>query len=88
MINFFASIIFIGLNVYWLKVFIITYSIFKPTVKAVLDGRVQGVVVQARKKKSPISLNLEGRKRETPLDDGHNYFETKKDKMKQGVEYV
>ena len=35
-----------------------------------------------------VSLNLEGRKRETPLDDGHNYFETKKDKMKQGVEYV
>lgn len=35
-----------------------------------------------------VSLNLEGRKRETPLEDGHNYFETKKDKMKQGVEYV
>ena len=35
-----------------------------------------------------VSLNLECRKRETPLDDGHNYFETKKDKMKQGVEYV
>ena len=35
-----------------------------------------------------VSLNLEGRKREIPLEDGHNYFETKKDKMKQGVEYV
>ena len=35
-----------------------------------------------------ISLNLEGRKRETPLTDGANYFETKKDKLKQGMEYV
>ena len=35
-----------------------------------------------------VSLNLEGRKREVPLKDGHNYFETKKDKLKQGKEYV
>lgn len=35
-----------------------------------------------------VSLNLEGRKREVPLEDGHNYFETKKDKLKQGKEYV
>jgi len=35
-----------------------------------------------------VSLNLEGRKREIPLEDGHNYFETKKDKLKQGKEYV
>ena len=35
-----------------------------------------------------VSLNLEGRKRETPLDDGLDYFETKKDKEKQGIEYV
>lgn len=35
-----------------------------------------------------VSLNLEGRKREIPLTDGLNYFETKKDKLKQGMEYV
>ena len=35
-----------------------------------------------------VSLNLEGRKRETPLEDGVDYFETKKDKIKQGIEYV
>jgi predicted SAM-dependent methyltransferase len=35
-----------------------------------------------------VSLNLEGRKREVPLDDGYNYFETQKDKLKQGKEYV
>ena len=35
-----------------------------------------------------LSLNLEGRKRQTPLTDGVNYFETKKDKLKQGMEYV
>ena len=35
-----------------------------------------------------VSLNLEGRKRQTALDDGYNYFETKKDKIKQGIEYV
>ena len=35
-----------------------------------------------------VSLNLEVRKRETQLSDGKNYFETKKDKMKQGKEYV
>ena len=35
-----------------------------------------------------VSLNLEGRKKETPLLDRKNYFETKKDKMKQGQDYV
>jgi len=35
-----------------------------------------------------VSLNLEGRKREVPLNDGYNYFETQKDKLKQGKEYV
>jgi predicted SAM-dependent methyltransferase len=35
-----------------------------------------------------VSLNLEGRKRQVPLTNGLNYFETKKDKMKQGMEYV
>ena len=35
-----------------------------------------------------VSFNLEGRKRQTALDDGHNYFETKKDKIIKGIEYV
>ena len=35
--------------VYWLNVFINEYSILAPTVKAVFEGNVHGVVVQARK---------------------------------------
>ena len=35
--------------VYWLNVFTNEYSILAPTVKAVLEGRVQGVVVHAKK---------------------------------------
>ena len=45
---------------YWLNVLTITYSIFRPTVKAVFDGNVQGVVVQARKKISLSSLYFSG----------------------------
>ena len=40
--------ILIGSKVYWLKVFTKTYSISLPTARAVLEGKVQGVVVQAR----------------------------------------
>ena len=38
-----------GSCVYWLKVWTKLYSIFGPTVNAVFDGKVHGVVVQARK---------------------------------------
>ena len=47
-INSFANTTFIGWCVYKLYVLIKQYSIFSPTVKAVFDGNVHGVVVQAR----------------------------------------
>ena len=47
--NSFASITAIFSPVYLLKVSKSKYSIFFPTARAVLDGSVQGVVVQAKK---------------------------------------
>ena len=38
-----------GSCVYWLNVWTKLYSILGPTVKAVFEGNVHGVVVQARK---------------------------------------
>src|SRR5688572_2905099 len=48
----FARITFTGFAVYGLNVLTKTYSMFFPTAKAVFEGNVQGVVVQARKKVS------------------------------------
>ena len=50
-----------------------------------LDIQINGIF-QGSTHGVQVSLNLEGRKRDVPLS--HNYFETKKDKLKQGKEYV
>ena len=47
-ISAFANTTFTGLCVYKLNVLIKQYLIFLPTVSAVFDGNVQGVVVQAK----------------------------------------
>ena len=46
-----ATITLMNSKVYWLKVEIILYFILAPTVSAVFEGRVHGVVVQAKIKR-------------------------------------
>ena len=48
-IKSFAKTTWICFFVYWLKVETTEYLIFGPTVKAVLEGKVHGVVVHAKK---------------------------------------
>ena len=59
-IKSFARITLIDLWVYRLNVLINTYLIFLPTVRAVLDGNVHGVVVQAKMYIWEYFLSLSG----------------------------